>query len=320
MLQEQRIPVVIKAIRTESPKVKRITFTSFNGSSLPVFSAGAHIKTFIKHKESTLERYYSLTNHPEDTRTYEIAVRISDESNGGSSYWHHTAREGEVIEIGYPKNHFPLSFKAKHHVFYGAGIGITPFLSMMVDLIKSRGGSFELHYAARNKEMCPFYSFIKKQYQKQCHFYFSEEGNRLQKETLLEHRIGTHVYFCGPHTFIHDFTNAAKKYGYPQTSIHSELFTPPKPQKAAGFQVTLRDSGRSVLVEKEESLLDVLLSLGLNVPYSCKIGRCGTCELNVLEGKVEHYDHFLSEEQQASHKIILSCVSRAKGEKLVLDC
>lgn len=317
MLQEKKLAVLIKSIQEESPNVKHITLTSTDGSYLPRFSGGAHIKTFIKHKESTIERHYSLINYSEAKNSYEIAVRLSDESRGGSYFWHFEAKIGELVEISYPKNYFPLSFRSKHHVFYGAGIGITPFLSMMAEL-KERGVSFELHYAAKSKEKCAFYSFVKKHFPSQCHFYFSEDNQRLQHKTLLEHRIGTHVYVCGPAAFITDFTNAARAYGYPHSSIHSEHFTASKPQKASSFQVILR-AGKTINVPQDKTLLDTLLEAGIAAPHSCKVGRCGTCELNVKHGEVEHYDSFLSEEQKESHKVILTCVSRAKNEKIVLD-
>jgi ferredoxin len=66
-------------------------------------------------------------------------------------------------------------------------------------------------------------------------------------------------------------------------------------------------------------MLDAILESGVNIPYSCRVGRCGTCELNVLEGNIDHYDSFLTEEQKSSQNVILPCVSRAKSEKIVID-
>jgi dimethylamine monooxygenase subunit B len=66
-------------------------------------------------------------------------------------------------------------------------------------------------------------------------------------------------------------------------------------------------------------LLEALLNNGIKAPYSCRVGRCGTCELQVLEGKIAHYDSFLSEEQKQSQSRILTCVSRAKSAMLSLD-
>jgi dimethylamine monooxygenase subunit B len=189
---------------------------------------------------------------------------------------------------------------------------------MMAEL-KESGGTFELHYAAKSKEMCAFYCIIKDKYPGQSHFYFSEDSNsgRLEFASLLEHRIGTHVYFCGPEDFISDFTKEALQLGYPRLSIHLERFTPPRPKETKPFMAQLAN-GETVHVSMEKTLLEALLEAGIKIPYSCKVGCCGSCELKVVEGEIAHYDSFLSEDQKNAQNVILSCVSRAKSEKLVI--
>lgn len=308
------IEVYVQSIYQETPLVKRFILARMDGEVLPSFSSGSHITTYIYE----LERNYSLTNHPDQRNSYEIAIRLNDRSTGGSIYWHQNVKEGDTLKISCPKNHFPLSFKAKHHVFYAAGIGITPFLSMMAEL-KERGVTFELHFTAKSKEMCAYYSHIKEKYSEHSHFYFSEVGSeRLEVATLLEHRIGTHVYFCGPESFISDFTEAALQFGYPRSTIHFERFTPPRSKEMRPFIAHLTSGGK-LNVSKEQTLLEALIEAGMKVPYSCRVGCCGTCELKVLAGEVDHYDSFLSEEQKSAQNVILACVSRAKSKKMVLD-
>nr|WP_285290327.1 2Fe-2S iron-sulfur cluster binding domain-containing protein [Bacillus sp. ISL-39] len=84
------------------------------------------------------------------------------------------------------------------------------------------------------------------------------------------------------------------------------------------FAVTLNQSGKHFDVPADQSLLDVLRESGIDIPYSCRVGGCGTCEVNVVEGKIDHYDSFLTDKQRSSNKAMLSCVSRGKGN-LVLD-
>lgn len=321
MQKENTIDVYVKSIHQETPLVKRFLLTPVGMMELPGFSGGSHITTYIVDKNTTIDRHYSLINQPDDTKCYQIAIQLSKTSKGGSKYWHHQVKVGDRLQVSYPKNHFPLSFKARHHVFYAAGIGITPFLSMMAELA-GRGGSFELHYAAKTESSCAFYDFLKNKYPKQSHFYFSQErdSKRLDYSSLLNHPIGTHVYFCGPESFITSFTDAAYQIGYPRTSVHYERFTPPKVQEASSFQVQVQSSdGVTINVPKEKTLLEALLESGVKAPYSCRVGRCGTCELNVLEGEIEHYDSFLSEEQRNSQNVILTCVSRAKSAKIVIE-
>lgn len=169
------IEVVVEEIKRESPTVKSFKLVAANGSSLPRFSGGSHITTYVQTEYGLIERHYSLTTDPDITDYYQIAIRRSDQSRGGSIYWHDHIKIGDKLYISYPKNHFPLSFRAKHHVFFAAGIGITPFLAMAADL-KKKGKSFELHYAAPSKELCAFHDFLLSIYPDETHFYFSKEN------------------------------------------------------------------------------------------------------------------------------------------------
>jgi dimethylamine monooxygenase subunit B len=309
------IEVVVKNITVMTPAIKKFTLEAKNQSVLPGFSGGSHITTYIQSPLGTLERQYSIFNTTNEKGLYEIAVRLAEHSNGGSRYWHEQVEVGDVINISFPKNYFQLSFQAKHHVFYAAGIGITTFLSMMNELLVNNG-SFELHYAAKSKEQCAFYDYLRMNYPDQCYFYLSndDEGNvRLSPTQLADHRIGTHVYFCGPETMIQEFTAAAKGYGYPAYNIHFERFAPPSRKEQRAFQVKLINSGKQLVVPKDSTLLEVLRQNGINVPYSCRVGGCGTCEVKVIVGKIVHFDSFLTEEQQCSNTLMLSCVSRGVG-------
>lgn len=313
MNQAKTINVTVQSIHQETPYVKRFSLTPAEDELLPPFSGGSHITTYIETGGETIARSYSVTNPPCQRDAYHIAIRCHERSKGGSRYWHEQMKTGDTLRINPPQNHFPLSFRAKHHVFYAAGIGITPFLSMMAEL-KKEGRSFELHYAAKSEEHCSFYNQLKTMYPKEVHFYFSSE-NRLTDDSLHEHRIGTHVYFCGPPSFIDEWTESALSIGYPRASIHFERFTPPQSIVPHDFWVELK-SGPIIKVPKDRTLLEALLKAGVNAPYSCRVGRCGTCEVKVLEGEVDHGDSFLSESERNEHHSILTCVSRARAEKL----
>lgn len=312
------IDVVVDEIKYESPFIKSFKLNPAEGFNLLRSGGGSHIKTYIEHNQEILENHYSLTNDPDQDDYYRIAVRRCDPSKGGSIYWHDTIKKGDKIKISYPKNHFPLSFSAKHHVFIAAGIGITPFLSMAADL-KKKGKSFELHYAARSKEMCAFHSFIDSNYSKESTFYFSSEGNKMSTELMKNKPIGTHVYFCGPESMVNEYCETAGLYGYPTGNIHFELFTPPETGPKEPFHVILNKSNKVIQITEEETLLDTLLRHGIDAPYSCKIGGCGSCLVEVLEGEVDHRDVFLTDKEKEEKSVICTCISRAKDASLVLD-
>ncbi|MGM0837039.1 MAG: PDR/VanB family oxidoreductase [Bacillota bacterium] len=309
-MKGKRISVYIKSIQVETPKVKSFTLAAIDGASLPAFSGGAHIQTFLQ--QPSLVRHYSLIGSTYENDTYKIAVGLAEDSKGGSLFWHEKARVGDILEMSYPRNHFPLSYRARHHVFYAAGIGITPYLSMMADL-KRKGKSFELHYATKTKDLCAFYTYLQQHYSRETRFYFSGQGERLKGEGLTDHLIGTHVYFCGPDSFISSHLKMCEDIGYPASSVHSEQFSAPLIRACSSFTAEI-SSGMSISVPADKSLLDSLLGAGIEVPYSCRVGRCGTCELRVLEGEIVHYDTFLSDEQKNAQDVIVSCVSRSNNK------
>ncbi|MBH0162775.1 PDR/VanB family oxidoreductase [Fictibacillus sp. 26RED30] len=313
---EPNLFVRVSSIEKITKQVKKFTLSQETEKGLPRFSGGAHVSTYLKTPSGLVVRQYSLVSHPDDRTKYEIAVRLCEDSKGGSLYWHQGMKVGDRLQISYPKNHFSLSFKARHHVFYAAGIGITPFLSMMQDF-SVNGQTFELHYASKSEDNCAFYTYIKKHYPNQSHFYFSDQQQRLQTASLENHPIGTHVYLCGPEGFIEQFRTSAGKLGYPESSVHYEQFLPTRNKGMKTFKVILQN-GSELIVEEKQTLLEVLLANGINIPYSCRVGRCGTCEISVAEGKIEHFDDFLSAEQKNEHNCILACVSRGCSDKLVL--
>lgn len=313
------IQVTVDQIIQETEFVKRFRFTPTDELPLPAFTGGAHIQTFVKNEDETIKRSYSLVSPPKERTYYEISIRKDDHSTGGSRFWHENVEVGTSLEISFPRNHFSLSYQAKHHAFYAAGIGITPFLTMMEDLQEWQ--TFELHYTARTEEQCAFFARLKEKYGDRCHFYFSRGDNpqKMSPMSMLNHRIGTHVYFCGPVNMVQEYRDAALTYGYPSKAVHFELFasnedTGPKNP----FTVELIDSNRTIQVGENETLLESLLKAGVDAPYACMIGGCGSCELEVAEGEVDHRDMFLTDADRKTRNSILACCSRAKTGKIAI--
>lgn len=314
------IDVRVGKIEHETEMIKRFHLYPVDQKPLPAFTGGSHIMTYMNSESGVIDRTYSLVSNPLDRTEYMISIRKDENSRGGSAHWHNNVKEGDQLEVSFPRNYFPLSFQAKHHVFYAAGIGITPFLTMMADL-KEQGQTFELHYAARTQDLCAFYDFLNEEYPNESNFYFSRgnQPSRMTTETMLNHRIGSHVYFCGPVSMVTEYREAAKSYGYPQKAIHFELFAAADNGPKNTFTVELAESNITLEVSAEETLLDSLLQAGVDAPYSCKVGGCGSCEIEVVDGEVDHRDLFYSVEEHKERKCILTCQSRAKNKKLILN-
>jgi len=85
------------------------------------------------------------------------------------------------------------------------------------------------------------------------------------------------------------------------------------------FEIRLARSGQVLQVPPEQSVLEVLRAHGVPVPMSCQQGVCGTCLTTVLDGEPDHWDLYLTPEEQATNTRFLPCCSRSKSPVLVLD-
>ena len=85
------------------------------------------------------------------------------------------------------------------------------------------------------------------------------------------------------------------------------------------FVVRLARSGRQVSVAADQSVVDALAAIGVDIPTSCFQGVCGTCLTPVLAGVPDHRDMFLTGEEQARNDQFTPCCSRALSDELVLD-
>ncbi|MBX3586691.1 MAG: 2Fe-2S iron-sulfur cluster binding domain-containing protein [Ramlibacter sp.] len=88
---------------------------------------------------------------------------------------------------------------------------------------------------------------------------------------------------------------------------------------AVDFEIKLARSGRVIPVAPDQSVLDALLACGLDIATSCQQGVCGTCLTRVIEGEPDHWDMYLTPEEQAANDRFLPCCSRSKSPLLVID-
>src|SRR6187549_1638181 len=137
-------PLLIRQLRLECAGVVSVELESSEGSSLPLYAAGAHIDVQVP---GCPLRSYSLIDPPNSTSSYRIAVKRETESRGGSRWFHEEARVGMALPVSAPANNFALVDSAPMSVFIAGGIGITPLLSMVGQLVML-GRPWELHYAA----------------------------------------------------------------------------------------------------------------------------------------------------------------------------
>lgn len=304
----------------ETAEIVRLEFSSVTGADLPPFSAGSHIDVYLPNG---LIRQYSLCNSPEERHRYVIGVLKDPKTRGGSAAAH-ALKEGAEIKISAPRNHFSLVGGAKN-VLIAGGIGVTPILAM-AEQLSSEKADFEVHLCTRSAEHTPF----QRRWQQDVfagktrfHHDGADPAKRVNFSDLLSTATDeTHVYVCGPGSFIDAVLAAGRSKGLTESQLHREYFaaTPIANLSADfGFSVVLEKSGLATDVGPNESIVEALRRRGIEVPVSCEQGVCGTCLTRVIAGVPDHRDMFLTDEEHALNNQMTLCCSRSLTESLTLN-
>ncbi len=313
------IAVEVTAVEQVTPLIKHFTLAPVAGGTMPAFSGGSHIIVVMRRANRVHRNPYSLMSPPSRLEAYEIGVRRMEESRGGSHFMHDEVRVGSRLEIAHPVNLFGLDKIARKHVLVAGGIGITPFMAQLQDL-HAANVPYEMHYSVRAPEHAAFRDLLIEQEGDRVRMYYDSADEQIDFEALLSSQpLGTHVYVCGPAGMIERVIGTARACGWSDTHIHWEQFSAPPVGDA--FDAFLARSNLKIHVLPDQSLLEAIEAAGVDVPYLCRGGVCGFCHTRVVgvEGELVHNDHFLSNEDKASGKYIMLCVSRARCKNLVLD-
>ena len=316
------IRVRIAKLRAEAEDIRGLELVSEEGGPLPAFKAGAHIDigVILPGRQRTM-RSYSLASPPsEQPYSYLVGVQYEEKGTGGSIFLHENVRSSYVLEISPPKNFFPLAENAEHSILIAGGIGVTPILAMAHEL-DTEGKSFELHYVARPARMA-FREHVTG-FGERAHVYQSggsvRHGGLDLRAVMKGAGPGRHAYVCGPAGMIEEVKGLGRELGWPETNVHSEVFTKPEPRSGDGpVEVVVRSTGQVIQVAANKSILDALVDARVPVDFDCRVGTCGTCAVQVLEGIPDHRDNVLLDSEKTANRMCI-CVSRAATPRLVLD-
>ncbi len=309
--------VRISARRNVAQDIVSFELESIDGQPLPPFDAGAHIDV---RPRSDILRQYSLASDPAERYRYRLGILLDPNSRGGSMAVHSDFQPGQLIEIGRPRNNFPLDLNATHTILFAGGIGITPILSMACAL-QTAGRSFELHYCGRTASRLAFLDDLKRFGERvEIHLDDGSSGKPLNTdEVLAEPSASRHLYVCGPNGFMDFITTAAQRLGWHNDQVHLERFGAEVNTDGEPFTVMTARSNISFEVLPGERIAEKLLAHGIHVPMSCQSGVCGTCITRVIEGMPDHRDFVQTDTEKASNRTITVCCSRSKTRRLVLD-
>lgn len=312
------IDVVVSNVRAIARDVVEIDFISKSGQLLPGATPGSHIDVQLPN---SMTRQYSLINALGETSqpTYKIGVGLDVNTRGGSQYIHERLKVGQQLRISEPRNHFEMNPKDTHVLLIGGGIGITPVYAM-AQYCQHKGLRCELWACARDASRLAYLQELKAFEDVKVDFYFDDEkGEPIDLKMRLKEKNWQAVYGCGPAPMLDALTAATQHW--PEGTVRMERFKAPVLElpKDQNFEIVLQGLGVTTSLEQGETVLDAIERVGGFAPFSCREGICGTCEVTVLEGEIDHRDYVLTPEERDAGNRMMVCVSGCKGSKLVLD-
>lgn len=314
---ETESTLVVAGRETVAEGVVELVLRRPDAAALPPWEPGAHVDLLLA---PGLTRPYSLCGDPRDPTQWRVAVLREEAGRGGSRFVHDRLAPGSTLRVRGPRNNFALA-PAARYLFVAGGIGVTPILPMLEQASRT-GVPWRLLYGGRTAASMAYTERVQAHGEK-VQLRPQDRFGLLDLDAFLgAPSEDTLVYCCGPGPLLDAMATATK--AWPAGALHTERFSAvaPTAEQAAAereFEVILSRSGLSLTIPPGCSILDEVERAGIDVATSCREGTCGSCETDVLEGDPEHRDSLLTPDEQEAGTTMYICVSRARGDRLVLD-
>jgi ferredoxin-NADP reductase len=148
-------------------------------------------------------------------------------------------------------------------------------------------------------------------------------SGRLSREFVSQQVIDLDsptFFLCGPQGFMDNARQILSTLGVKQEQILQESFGESKPppesrpvEGSAVENVVFIQSQKVCQVSAGSTLLEVAEKNGVQIPYGCRQGVCGTCATRVLSGTVPMDVEFGLTAEQKIAGYVLACVGRPEG-------
>jgi ring-1,2-phenylacetyl-CoA epoxidase subunit PaaE len=351
-------PLRVRAVEPDTEEAVVVTFeVPSQLQSAFGFTQGQYLTLRKEIAGQDLRRSYSICAGVDDGEL-RVGVR-KVRGGVFSQWINEQLKPGDVISVMAPQGRFfvPVEPQARrHHLGVAGGSGITPILSIMKTVLAREPRSrFTLIYGNRTLKSTMFkeeLEDLKDRYLSRLvlHHVFSDEHTDAPVNMGLMDRakIGDflrslvpaagidHAFVCGPFQMNDEAEAALVAAGVPEERIHIERFG--VPQQATGevgavvHEAKPGDAERSRIVivrdglrreidfsRDQPSILDAVSAAGLEVPFSCTSGVCGTCRAKVLEGDVRMERNFALGKQEVAAGFVLTCQAHPMTERVVLS-
>ncbi|MCL6239787.1 NO-inducible flavohemoprotein [Acinetobacter sp. ANC 5033] len=232
----------------ESDEITSFYLEPSDGGDLPKYEAGQYISVRVLVDELGLKqpRQYTLSTNPQDNYL-RISVKREDQKGdlvpGWVSNTLHGLEIGSEIEVSAPTGNFFLIDSQKRNVFISGGVGLTPMIAMLNQLVTlDMPQPVTFIHACRSKQVHAMHKHIQDleaKYPRLSTFTayeFPHANDKLGEDYDAAGRldlgsmdtallpINADYYLCGPMPFMAEQQKALIARGIPASNIHSEAF------------------------------------------------------------------------------------------------
>lgn len=297
-------------------------------------------------RTGSVARCYSLASSPHVDDAPKVTIKRT--VAGYASNWLcDNVSRGDTIEVLPPSGAFTPADLDTDFLLWAAGSGITPVMSILKSAMTVGTGRVVLCYANRDEQSVIFAAELRELAARYAgrltilHWLESVQGlpTRAQLSGFTQAVFaGSSTYqsfICGPAPFMAVIKESLAEAGVPRDRIHLEVFlslsgdpfddegatatTTSDDGEAATVKVDLDGARHELRWPRRASLVDVMVAAGLDVPYSCREGQCGSCAATVLQGEVHMATCDILEPEDLAEGLILGCQATPVSDDLHIE-
>lgn len=325
----------VAACTRETDDAITLTFRDPHGAALPAIRPGQFFTLLVELDGVSLRRAYSVSS---DCRTRErFGVTIKRVEGGRvSSHLHAHAAVGMRMRVLGPSGEF-ARVPARKLVLIAGGSGITPMMALLRTLLPSEPElEVALIYANRSPKDVMFaeaLAALEAEHRPRLHVHhvleqppaqWSSAVGRADKPTLarmldaipLAHAPEVEFLLCGPGPMMAGARELLHEREVPAARVHSESFVAPRLHADAHAQlqsqpltICIESRETELVVAPGQTVLEAGLAAGLALPYSCAMGGCGACKIELERGEVIMREPNCLAEPERERGLVLACIA-----------
>ncbi|WAL49283.1 ferredoxin--NADP reductase [Rhodococcus pyridinivorans] len=304
------------------------------------YSPGQFVTVRIpSDRTGSVARCYSISSSPSTDEHIKITVKRTVGGYGSNWLCDHIAA-GDSLHMLAPSGTFVPDRLNGHLQLFAGGSGITPVMSIVKSVLATPTGTVALYYANRDRASVIFDAEL------------AELVRRYPERFIVEHRLEDEhglptdesvaafaadtaadgAFICGPAPFMALVKDTLVDASYDRHRIHLEEFRSldgdpfaPLHELSAvdadtpSVEVTLDGDTHTLAWPTDATLIEVMVDAGIDAPYSCREGECGSCACTLVEGTVDPGNTEALDPDDVEEGYILGCQAKPTSRNLRIE-